>query len=378
MKMKKLLAWAVAAVMVSGMLAACSGEKAAETTAAETTKSEETTEATKSEETTEAPQSSQAGTYDLSQVEERKLVFGHTGAPGSANEFWAENLKAVVEEKSEGKITIDTYGASQLGSDVAIASDLQAGAVDLQVCSPAALVTVIPGGAIFDMPCLFDDVKMARAALANEDFFSAVAEGYDAVGLKLLTLYDQQFREVTSNKEIKSYDDLKGMSLRTMNNAHHIAFWSAMGAAPTPMDTADIFLALQQGMLDGQENPYGQIVDKGLFEVQKYVTNSNHIVYVGDVFMSKITWEKLSEVEKQLFTDAVAEVKAAAEEFVDQNESAALKKLTTEYGMTFIDFDQIEGMREKMREATWDVAYNSISGAIGNELLDQWIAAAGY
>lgn len=340
------------------------------------------TETTESVQTDTSPdvnsESSLSGAYDLSQVEERTLVFGHTGAPGSANEFWAEQLKEVVGEKSQGKIVIDTYGASQLGSDVAIASDVQAGAVDLQVCSPAALVTIIPESAVFDMPFLFDDVESARIALSNEAFFQAVSEGYEAAGLKLLALYDQQFRELTTNKEITSYEDLRGMSLRTMNNAHHIAFWSAMGAAPTPMDTADIFLALQQGMLDGQENPYGQIVDKGLYEVQTYVTNSNHIFYVGDVFMSQKTWDSLSEVEKQLFTDAIAEVKSDVETFVDDNESSALDRLVNEFGMVFIDFDQIEGMRDSMREATWDVAYESISSEIGSELLDQWIAAAGY
>lgn len=320
---------------------------------------------------------SDAGGYDLNQVSERTLTFAHTGAAGSANEFWGDEMKKSIEEKSGGKITVEVYGASQLGSDVSICNDLQSGAIDLQVCSPAALVTIIPEAAVFDMPFLFSDVESGRKALDNEEFFVAMKEAYDKAGLTLLTLYDQQFRELTSNKNITSYEDLSGLSLRTMNNKHHIAFWSAMNCLPTPLDTADIFLALQQGMLDGQENPYGQIVDKKMYEVQTYVTNSNHIFYVGDVFMSKITFDSLNDVEKQIIQDSADEVKDAASEFVDKTTEEALDKLSSEYGMTFIDFDQIPGIREKMAEATHDVAYKSISEAIGSELLDKWIAAAG-
>ncbi|MBQ0026599.1 MAG: TRAP transporter substrate-binding protein, partial [Lachnospiraceae bacterium] len=169
---------------------------------------------------------------------------------------------------------------------------------------------------------------------------------------------------------------LTGMALRTMNNKHHMAFWGAMGALPTPLDTADIFLALQQGMIEGQENPYGQIVDKKMYEVQKYVTNTNHIFYIGDVFMSKMTFDSLNEVEQQIICDAATEVKALAMDFVDKTTDEALKKLTSELGMTMIDIDAIPGMRDAMANATHDAAYNSIKEAIGNELLDKWIAAA--
>lgn len=358
-KMKKLIALGLALVMAAGMIA-CSKPQ---------------TEQPSGEGTPGVPQTADGG-YDLSQVGTRTLTFAHTGAAGSANEFWGDEMKKAIEEKSGGKIQVEVYGASQLGSDVSICNDLQSGAIDLQVCSPAALVTIIPEAAVFDMPFLFSDVESAREALADEEFFAAMKKAYDKAGLTLLTLYDQQFRELTTNRNITSYEDLSGMSLRTMNNKHHIAFWSAMNCLPTPLDTADIFLALQQGMIEGQENPYGQIVDKKMYDVQKYVTNSNHIFYVGDVFMSKATFESLNDVEKQIIQDAADDVKVLAREFVDRTTEEALNKLSTEYGMTFIDFDQIPGIREKMAEATHDVAYKSISDAIGSELLDKWIAAA--
>lgn len=316
--------------------------------------------------------------YDLESLETRNLVMGHTGARGATNQVVSETLRDLVEEKSGGKLTIDIYGESQLGSDVGICADVQAGSVDLQVTSPAALITIEPQGAVFDMPFLFDDVESARAAVADPTFFNEIAAAYDKVGLHLFPFYDQMFRQISTNKNITSYEDLNGMTIRTMNNKNHIAFWSAVGVAPTPLDTADIFLSIQQGMLDGQENPYGQIVDKNLYDVQKYVTNSNHIFYIGNFYMSNITWDSLSETAKQIFTDAANEAIPILQEYTDEYELAMLDKLINEYNLTFIDFDEIDGLRDKLRTETFEVAYFSIIEDVDPDLVDSFIRAAGY
>jgi len=331
------------------------------------------------------PAASQPGTpgaeggYDLSQVRERVFVLGHTGSPGSTNDFWAETFNELVQEKSGGKMSIENYNSSQLGSDTSTAADVQAGAVDFEITSPAAIPNVVPESAVFDMPFLFTAVEDARKVLLDESFFSAISDAYANYGLKLMPFTDQGFRSITTNTEITGIDSFNGMTLRTMNNQHHIAWFTALGVAATPLNTNEIYLALQQGMLSGQENPWSQAYDKGLYDVQKYITNSNHVLYVGCMFTSTAAWEDLNEVEQQILWDAASECVPIVQAHTDSYEYEMLDLLTSDkYGMTFVDFDQIPGLRDQLREKTFDVAYQSISSAIGTEILDQFLTAAGF
>ncbi len=322
--------------------------------------------------------SSLSGEYDLTQVNDRIYTLGHTGSPGSTNDFWAETFAGLVKEKSGGKMVIENYNSSQLGSDTSIAADVQAGAVDFQITSPAAIPTVVPESAIFDMPFLFDKVEDAREVLLNEDFFSTISDAFAKYDLKLFPFTDQGFRSITTNVEITGIDSFKGMALRTMNNQHHIAWFTALGVAATPLNTSEIYLALQQGMLNGQENPWSQCYDKGLYDVQKYITNSNHVLYVGCLYTGTKTWDTLSEVEQQILWDAATECVPIVQEHTDSYEYEMLDLLLEDYNMTFTDFDKIPGLRDTLREKTFDVAYQSISSAIGTEILNQFLITAGY
>ena len=322
--------------------------------------------------------SSLSGEYDLTQVNDRIYTLGHTGSPGSTNDFWAETFAGLVKEKSGGKMVIENYNSSQLGSDTSIAADVQAGAVDFQITSPAAIPTVVPESAIFDMPFLFDKVEDAREVLLNEDFFSTISDAFAKYDLKLFPFTDQGFRSITTNVEITGIDSFKGMALRTMNNQHHIAWFTALGVAATPLNTSEIYLALQQGMLNGQENPWSQCYDKGLYDVQKYITNSNHVLYVGCLYTGTKPWDPLGEVEQQILGDAATECVPIVQEHTDSYEYEMLDLLLEDYNMTFTDFDKIPGLRDTLREKTFDVAYQSISSAIGTEILNQFLITAGY
>lgn len=316
--------------------------------------------------------------YDLSQVSERVYTLGHSGSPGSTNDFYGETFANLVSEKSGGKMQVEVYNSSQLGSDTSAAADVQAGALDFQITSPAAIPNVVPESAVFDVPFLFDTVEDARAVLLDEDFFAEISDAFAKYNLKLFPFTDQGFRSITTNREITGIDSFQGMTLRTMNNPHHIAWWTALGVAATPLNTSEIFLALQQGMLEGQENPWSQCYDKGLYDVQKYITNSNHVLYVGCMYMGTVTWDALSPVEQQIIWDAAAESVPLVQEHTDSYEQEMLDLLLDEYGMTFIDFDEIPGLRQELHDRTFETAYQSISGSIGHDLLDQFIVAAGY
>ena len=360
--MKKLLALLLASAMSIAIFAGC-GKK--EQNPGETNSTGDNSPAV-------------SGEYDLSQVNDRVYILAHSGSAGSTNDFYGETFRDLVKEKSGGKMIIEVYNASQLGSDTSAAADVQAGAIDFQITSPAAIPNVVPECAVFDMPFLFNDVQSARKVLLDEEFFDAISAAFEANGLKLFPLNDQGFRCITTNTEITGIDSFKGMTLRTMNNKHHIAWWSALGVACTPLNTSEIFLALQQGMLSGQENPWSQAYDKGLYDVQKYITNSNHVLYVGCMYMGTATWNALTDVERQIIWDAAAESTPLVQQHTDTFEYEMLDKLCNELNMTFVDFDQIPGLREQLHDMTFQVAYDSISGDIGTELIDQFLTAAGY
>lgn len=369
LKKNRLMAMAAAALLGMSLLSGC-GNSGEETTAAATTGGTET-EANGSE-------AAASGDYDLSQVEERTYVLGHSGSAGSTNDFWGLEFARLVEEKSGGLMKIDMYNASQLGSDTSMAADVQAGAVDFQITSPAAIPNVVPESAVFDMPFLFNTIEEARVAMMDEEVFEGVSQAFETQNLKLFPLTDQGFRCISTNTEITGIDSFQGMTLRTMNNPYQIAWFTAMGVAATPLNTSEIYLALQQGMLSGQENPWSQIYDKGLYDVQKYVTNSNHVLYVGCLYMGIDNWNNLSPVEQQILWDAAEETVPIVQEHTDTFENEMLQKLIDEKGMTYIDFDQIPGLRDELREKTFDVAYEVITADIGNELLDKLLTVAGY
>lgn len=372
-KRSKKIAWILTVVMFAFTMSACGSDQSNTTTSP--TQSSQSNESTTEEASTTAEN---VGAYDLSQVKEKIYVLAHSGSPGSTNDFYGETFAKLVEEKSDGKMKLDIYNSSQLGSDTSAAADVQAGSIDFQISSPAAIPTVVPESAVFDMPFLFDTVEDARKVLLDEEFFESISQAFEKYDLKLFPFTDQGFRSITTNTKITGLESFQGMTLRTMNNPHHIAWFTALGVAATPLNTAEIYLALQQGMLSGQENPWSQCYDKGLYEVQKYITNSNHVLYVGCMYMGTDNWSTLTEAEQQIFWDAAAECVEIVQAHTDTFEYEMLDKLTTELGMEFVDFDQMDGLREQLREKTYDVAYDSITGAIGNELLDQFLKAAGY
>ncbi len=316
-----------------------------------------------------------SGDYDLSQVSERVFTLGHTSATGSTQDYYAQEFDRLVQEKSGGKMSVEYYNSGQLGQDPALTNDVISGVVDFEITSPIAYTTVVPEGAVFDMPFLFDDIDAFRELVQDETFFNAMSDAHANAGLMLFPIADQLFRNISTNRNIASVDDMNGMTFRTAPNEHHIAFFSALGMACTPLNTSELFLALQQGMLEGQENPWSQIYDKSLYEVQKYVTNSMHIPYANTLFMGTANWEGLTAVEQEIIWDAATEVVPLVQAHSDAFEQECLDKLIDEHGMEFID---MSNMRDEMREKTFDAAYASISGAIGTDLLDTYLAAAGY
>ena len=214
----------------------------------------------------------------------------------------------LVEDYSGGTITCVDFPDNQLGNDEQRWEMTQTGECDISIGSTSSVASSYNDFYIFDTPYLFLSRDEAFDVGFASEAGQAIIGGVEELGLKGLALWENGFRNVTTNnKEIHSLADLKGLKLRTMDNAIHLAAWKAMGANPTPMAFSEVFTALQQGTVDGQENPYGIIVGNKFEEVEKFAVETRHSFTPYYVVMNLDRWNSLSAEQQDAITRAMAE-----------------------------------------------------------------------
>ena len=179
------------------------------------------------------------------------------------------------------------------------------------------------------------------------------------------------FREMTSNVEIHSADDIKGINIRTLENPYHTEYWKALGANPSPLAWAETYISLQQGLVDAQENPLDSIVGGKLYEVQKYVINTNHIVYTSPILVNEDFFNSLSAEDQEIFRQAGKETEEYVYSYAREQESKLAQQLK-DNGMEFIDLDEATLSELKNRASS---VYDSVRKQVGDDIMDQFLAA---
>lgn len=209
-----------------------------------------------------------------------------------------------VKEWTGGNFIVNFYPGGQLGGDVELIEAVQMGTVDVIQGAPTSQVTMIPELAVLDIGGLFKTLDQANAVF--DAFYDDLDAAYGKVGLRLADMYTTSFRLLTSNKEINTAADLQKLNIRVQENPYHMTFWGTLGCNPTPLAFGELYIALQQGLMDAQENPIISIYGPQLYEVQKYIYESNHIPFVNTMVMNKAKYESLSDAQKlamdQFFT----------------------------------------------------------------------------
>lgn len=250
------------------------------------------------------------------------LRFGHVGAPGSLFEATANHYAACVAEKSGGKVEVQTFGSSQLGTDKELLQKLKLGQVDFALPS-SVMSSVDPVFGIFEMPYIIKDRDhMRRVQDAMMDTFQSAAEknGYHIVGLA-----ENGFRHITNNiRPVNTPEDLKGIKLRTPNGEWRVKMFQQYGANPTPMAFSDVFTALQTGVIDGQENPYAQIASAKFQEVQKYLSITGHVYTPAYILASKNQLGKQPDEVRAALTACAADTQTFTYETAAQMETDLL------------------------------------------------------
>lgn len=251
-----------------------------------------------------------------------------------------------VEKRTGGRYKIQNFYSSALGAERESVEAVQLGTLDLTLTSTGPLPNFVPEIAILDIPFLFRDYAHARAVL-DGPIGQELLTKFDAKGLKALAWGENGFRHMTNSKHpVNSPADLKGLKLRTMENPIHIQAYKGFGIIPTPMAISEVFTALQQGTVDGQENPISVIQGQKFDQVQKYLTLTGHVYSPAVFLMGKGAWDGLSAADKQAFLDAAKEAVKVNRARIDEDERNGVAYLRSKGMQVVEDVD-----RSKFQEA---------------------------
>ena len=241
-----------------------------------------------------------------------------------------------VEKRTEGRYKIQTFYSASLGAEREATEAVQLGTQELTFTSTGPIPNFVPEVKILDVPFLFRDYGHARAVL-DGPIGQELLQKFDARGIKALAWGENGFRHMTNSKRsVNAPEDLKGLKMRTMENPVHVQAYKGFGIIPTPMAFSEVFTALQQGTVDGQENPLSVITSAKFDQVQKYLTLTGHVYSPCVFLMNKGAFDKLSAADKTAFLEAAKEGVKANRMRVDSDEKMAVADLRAK-GMTVVD-----------------------------------------
>jgi tripartite ATP-independent transporter DctP family solute receptor len=255
-----------------------------------------------------------------------ELKLGHVGEPGSLFQTSADEYARRVNQKLAGKVKIVTYGSSQLGGDKELLQKLKLGTVDMAVPSTVMTSEVDQFG-LFELPYIVKD-RAHMARIEKEVFWPSMAPLTEKKGLKVLAVWENGYRHITSNKgPVKTPEDLKGVKLRVPEGKWRVKMFQEYGANPSPMKFSELFTALQTGVMDGQENPFTQIYSAKLQEVQKFLSLSGHVYTPAYLVVGKNKYEKLPADVRKVLEETARETQAFVYETAQREEGELLAKL---------------------------------------------------
>jgi TRAP-type transport system periplasmic protein len=261
------------------------------------------------------------------QAQTVKLTLGHGAAPGNPRHEAAVKFAEVLKAKTGGHIEVQVAPSAQLGDDAAMLTALRTGAIDMSANSQGAVANAVPEYAAFGMPFLFTNAaqafKLLDGALGKE-----LADKSAEKGLVVLGYWDNGIRHMTNSKKpITKVEDLKGLKMRTPPDSVLVDIMQSLGAEAQQIKFAELYVALQQGVVDGQENPLMNIHASKLYEVQKHLALTSHQFQMTPFLMGKRSWDKLSDADRKAVTEAAAEATALQRKLSQESDDKLLADL---------------------------------------------------
>lgn len=245
--------------------------------------------------------------FGLAQAQTKTIKFVNQNAKGHPIVLGMEKFAEIVDAKSGGKLKVQVFPGGALGSDQANVSALQGGTLEMASMNSGIFASLVKDFAIYDFPFLFANPAEADAVVDGA-FGKSMHAKLEEKGLVGLGYYELGFRHISNSKRpINKVEDIAGLKLRVIPNPINIDWVSALGANPTPLPFPELYAALEQKAVDGQENPVATINGAKLYEVQKHLALTYHQYNPQSVVVSKKFWDGLSTSEKKIVQDAVAE-----------------------------------------------------------------------
>ena len=247
--------------------------------------------------------------FGAAQAQDKTIKFATQNPKGHPIVMGLEKFAEIVQTKSGGKIKVNLFPGGTLGGDQANVSALQGGSLEMVSLNSGILASQVKEFAVYDLPFMFANSKEADAVV-DGPFGHKLHAKLEEKGLVGLGYYELGFRHLTNSKRpITKVDDIAGLKLRVIPNPINVDWVKAVGATPTPLPFPEVYAALEQKAIDGQENPVTVINANKFYEVQKHVVLSNHQYNPQSVIISKKFWEKLSAAEKKIVADAALDAK---------------------------------------------------------------------
>lgn len=291
------------------------------------------------------------------QAAELKLRLGHVFAIDSPVDKASKEFARLVGERTNGEVTVTVFPNSQLGGDEALARDLSRGSLDLAFLNPGSLAGLDPLLDIHYLPYIATTFDEVDKIFYNPQgvLQTTLRETLAKHRMQVLGFFELEFRAVTNSvREVRKPDDLKGLKLRVPGSAGIQGFFEAAGAQAVAMPFPELFTALQQRTVDGQDNGASITYNSRLFEAQKFMTTLNHVYAMGTITASARTWGRLSDAQKKVFEETAAEVVKAQIANNRQLNAQYLQKIAQGgVQVTQLGPQELEAFR-KVGESVWD------------------------
>lgn len=284
----------------------------------------------------------------------------------------AKLMKEMIEKETDGRVTVSLHLNSQLGAERESVEQVQHGALEMATASAGPLTTFDKNMMVLDIPFAFDSYEQAWMVLdghAGQDLFKSL----ESVGLKGLAYMENGFRQTTNNlRPITKPEDLNGIKLRTMEAPMHMENFAQLGANPTPVPWSELYQTLSQNIVDGQENPLANLWEIQLWEVQKYVSLTNHI-YDPMPLVTNLEWFNGLPKQDQMIISKAAILGQNQSRFINKEREEVLKGSLATKGMIVneLSAQELSVFRDKSQPAV----VQKIKGEIDSAVVDNWLSS---
>ncbi len=276
----------------------------------------------------------------------QKIKLGVVTKPGSAQNIVADKFKELIEQRSNGAYEVKIFHSKSIGNETEILQQIQMNTIQMGVITGGPFDTFDPIARVINYPFLFKDSAQADAIL-DGPLGKEILEDLETVGFKGLCFSENGFRNLTNNKlTVKQADDIKGLKIRVMASPLHKAIWQALGANPTPMPWP-IYTELEQGVIDGQENPLWVMEVYKFYEIQKHMTLTRHVYSPHIDVASMIWWKKLTPADQEMIQKAMVDA-AVFQRKDNRDKDGARLALLKEKGMIVEEQPDLDSFRVKV------------------------------